>query len=598
MAAVIVDYIRQFLNFSWLTGPVFEKELRVSSRQRRSYVLRFAYISLLLIILLFIWISEVDYRNSNLIGISRMAQAGKAMVIYIVWFQFCAAQIIAAVMLSNSISDEIYHKSLGMLMTTPVTSLQIVTGKLFSKLLQLILLIAISLPLLAIVRLFGGVPWGFVVSSLCITLTTVLFVSSLSLFYSIFCRKAYIVIIITIMSILVFYALLPFLYFTFVEITHLDRSINNMVLATILYQPNPYLMFFMNSYNASYPGRMGSVFFASPYINCAINLFFSFGLLLLSIINVRKAALRQAVGQIFSSRQKKALKKEAGISANNRDSAIISIIGPPVLWKELILPIRRNIKKFRIIVVLIFLALLFYSYWFFEKEKRIVDNDIHGIYVLIFMGLGTLFTIVLSAVSITSEKESRSWPLLLTSTLNDSQIIIGKLYGILARSLPIWFLLFGHILYFYSKDIIHPAAIPLTIVLVTWFVFFICSTGMYFSSVFKHTTTAVIMNFVLVVFLWGIIPLIAGTIGEFYHDRDFIEVCFFTNPFIQILVIIFSTVIGQMQFRHGLMAFSWPNGWKNYEISLFIFGISFCIYMALALIFLWRAKKRLRRKIF
>ncbi|MBN1974475.1 MAG: ABC transporter permease subunit [Sedimentisphaerales bacterium] len=596
MAEIVIDYILCYLNFSWLTGPVFDKELRVSSRRRRNYILRFAYISLLLTILLLIWILAVDYRGSNVLQVSRMAQAGKYIITYIVWFQFCAAQIIAVVMLSNSISDEIYHKTLGMLMTTPITSMQIVIGKLLSKLLQLLLLLAISMPLLAIVRMFGGVPWSFITSSMCLTLTTVLLVSSLSLFYSIFFRRAYIVIIMTILTLLVFFGLVPFIYVSIITLTKLYNTVPEGTLLFILIQPNPYLCFFAETMTMMSPGSMGSSFFVLYKLNCILMLIISLLLIFLSIIMVRKVALRQATGQLFSSRQKEAIKEELRVSGTN--SSVISVFGPPILWKELILPLRRSVKIYRIIIAILFLSVLFYSYWFFYKEEALDDDDIHAIYALVFMGLGALFTIVISSVSITSEKESRSWPLLLTSTLTDSQIVIGKLYGILSRCLPVWLLLIGHVLSFTVIGFIHPVAVPLTILLVVWFVFLICSSGMYFSSIFKHTTTAVIMNFVFIVFIWGFIPLVFGIMGEFSGDREVSNICFFVNPFIQILVIIFSTIITRIHLRNGNMEYSWPNGWESADVSLFAFCISFCIYMILALFLLWRAKKRLRSKIF
>ena len=34
MVARVVDFMSDFLRLSWLTGPIFEKELRVSSRRR------------------------------------------------------------------------------------------------------------------------------------------------------------------------------------------------------------------------------------------------------------------------------------------------------------------------------------------------------------------------------------------------------------------------------------------------------------------------------------------------------------------------------------------------------------------------------------
>ena len=140
MTAALLNIIWRFLSLSWLTGAIFEKELRVASRKRRSYVLRFAYVSLMTSILVMVWIGVVEYGGSALQITSRMSIAGLAIITFIIWFQFCACQIVAGVMLSTSISDEIYHKTLGLLMTTPINSFQIVMGKLLSKLLQLLLL--------------------------------------------------------------------------------------------------------------------------------------------------------------------------------------------------------------------------------------------------------------------------------------------------------------------------------------------------------------------------------------------------------------------------------------------------------------------------
>ena len=598
MGAAIIEHIRQFAGFSWLTGPVFDKELRVSSRKRRNYVLRFAYISLLLTLLLFIWINIVDYRSTNVIQVSRMAQAGRDIVSFIVWFQFIAAQLIAIIMLSNSISDEIYHKTLGMLMTTPITSLQIVMGKLFSKIFQLILLLAISFPLLAIVRIFGGVPWKYVLSSLFITFTTVLFISSLSLFFSIFCRKSYIVIILTVLTLLTLFALIPFLYIAFINLTGMYRTVHEATLLFILFEPNPYLAFYFQTMATLNPGSLPGSFFLSIYVHCSIMLAASSVLLLLSIILVRKVALRQATGQSLSPLRRRKAKNGKVVSETKGQSGTISVIGPPILWKELILPVRKRTRIYRIIGAIIFLLLLFYSYWFFIEENAIADKAVQVFYALIFMGLAALFTIVLSATSITSEKESRSWPLLLTTTLDDSQIVIGKFYGVLSRSMPAWILLILHVFYFSITGIMHPAGFLLTMILATWFIFFLCSTGLYFSSLFKHTTTAVIMNFVVAAVIWGIVPLILGIYGEIIHDHDTVEVFISANPFIQIIVIMISTVGFDVSHEFKSLVFDWPMGDGNFDTTLTIFVVSFCIYMTLVFLLLWRAQKRLRRRVF
>ncbi|MGD8500038.1 MAG: hypothetical protein PVJ86_05295, partial [Phycisphaerales bacterium] len=290
MTAALLGFFGRLFRLSWLTGPIFDKELRVSSRRRRNYVLRFAYLVLLSCFLVLVWIEEVRYSGSAVYRISRMARAGQTIIACTVWFQFCVTQVVAVIMLSTSISDEIYNRTLGLLMTTPINSFQIVMGKLFSKLLQLILLLAISLPLLAIVRVFGGVPWGYVTSSLCITLTTVIFVGSLSLFFSIFSRRAYIVIIVTTVTIGILFAFIPLLAFMLWHTMDLRAMISEKTLFAVLFAPNPYCSMFSNTMVMMEPRAAAGMPALFWPLHCGIMLAASAVVLSVSVIKVRKVA--------------------------------------------------------------------------------------------------------------------------------------------------------------------------------------------------------------------------------------------------------------------------------------------------------------------
>ncbi len=101
----------------FLTGPIFGKELRVAGRKRRTYVLRSVYVLLLSMFTVLVWQATVSW-ESGVMGISRMAMAGKTIVTAIMWFQLFAMQLITVAILSSSVSDEIYHRTLGVLMTT------------------------------------------------------------------------------------------------------------------------------------------------------------------------------------------------------------------------------------------------------------------------------------------------------------------------------------------------------------------------------------------------------------------------------------------------------------------------------------------------
>ena len=581
MTASLFNFVLEFLSLSWLTGPIFDKELRVSSRRRRNYVLRFAYMGLLTIFLVLIWLEEVRYGGSAVYQASRMAGAGQSIIMFIVWFQFCVTQLVAIIMLSTSISDEIYHRTLGLLMTTPINSFQIVMGKLFSKLLQLILLLAISLPLLAIVRVFGGVPWHYVLTSLCITVSAVIFVGSLSLFFSIFSRRAYAVIILTILTLGSLFALLPFM--TGMLCNTITGHWPRKALTELIFYPNPYFVLASNTEVMMSPRGVGS-YNVSWSLHCGIMLAASALVLSLSVIMVRKVACGMWHGL-----------PAHGNTARMAVPRIRRINGSPAIWKELRTPMFHGHKIAASVIISIAVIVLLITYAWCADKNILDDDEIHMVYACIFMGLGILFTIILPATCVTSEKESRSWPLLLTTTLDDWQILFGKFVGTLRRCLPIWLFLFGHIIVFTLAGLIHPVAIIQMTILVTWIIVFLSCTGLYFSSRFRHTTTAVIMNFALVAVIWAIVPLLLFLVLNVAHESDDLAESYMdTNPFVHAIVVMDGTANGG-----SLANYYWP-GFGSGDVAESTIWMLTCMlgYMFLGFLFAWRAKRRLRRNIF
>jgi len=601
MTAALLNFFGRLFSLSWLTGPIFGKELRVSSRRRRNYVLRCAYLALLTIFLVLVWLEEVRYSGSAVYRISRMARAGQMIIVFIIWFQFCATQAVAVIMLSTSISDEIYNRTLGLLMTTPINSFQIVMGKLFSKLLQLILLLAISLPLLAIVRVFGGVPWGYVISSLCITLTTVLFVGSLSLFFSIFSRRAYVVIIVTALTLAAMFALLPLGLYALWDITDLQKVMSEKSLFAGLFLPNPYCSMFFNTLMMVEPRAAAAMPAGVWPLHCGIILAASVVVLSASVIKVRKVALRQATGQLHASFRKRRGRKKADEAPANQQDLVAAprrVKGPPVLWKELRFPLLGRHRLISFVAIFAGLVVLLISYGLCAKEKILDEEPIHVCYAMIFAGLGMLFTIILPATCITSEKESRSWPLLLATTLDDRQILFGKLMGVLRRCLPIWCLLFGHTIFFVLTGTIHPAAIILTAILVTGVIVFLSGTGIYFSACFRRTTAAVIMNLALAAVIWAIVPLLLGMIAGISREADLLEVYVLANPMVQAIVIMLGTVDYDVHRGVWQLSFEWPHGSESFIFTMRVFFVTMLMHVLLGFLFAWRAKCRFRRNIF
>ena len=617
MNGISINSVLSFLNLSWLTGPIFDKELRVSSRRKRNYTLRLIYVILLTIFIAIVWLSVVKSQGSSAYQKSRMALAGKTIVTTIITFQFFATQIIAVIMLSTSISDEIYHRTLGLLMTTPIGSFQIVMGKLFSKLLQIILLLAISLPLLAIVRIFGGVPWNYVLSSLCITLTAVIFAGSLSLYFSINNRRTYVVIIKTIFTLGVLFFFIP----TITGVLFIPRWLPGMSAPVTVFplliaviHVNPFAAMSVNTammISSSTPRLMlmfavtpiGGSYFFWP-LHCILMLSASALLIAISVKVVRKVALRQAVGQIETITNRirtKKLKRSLGRHAEQ--PVLIGVIrrvtGPPVLWRELRAPMIKGAEgRNSIIGLAIAIIALLITYGTCE---RYLDEAFTQMgYVMMFTVIGSVFTIILSATSVTSEKETQSWPILLATSMDDWHILMGKAIGVFRRCLPIWLLMAGHIFLFICMRYIHPIAIIHMPIFATGLVVFLTGTGLYFSTRFNRTTSSVIASFALALFLWVILPGVIGLVSVFTHDYDAVGNLVSANPAAQIAILM-DGASGKWNAQAGFsnLTFPWPDSsWRKAWPTTGLVLIYMLVYTVAGAAFGWRAKCRFRRNVF
>ena len=482
---------------SRLTGPIFEKELRVSSRRKRNYFLRFAYLVLLTIFVAFTWFvtAKIGTSSSRVYQIARMSEAGKYMIITIVWFQFISIQFLAAVMLSTAINDEIYHRTLGLLMTTPISSVQIVIGKLLSRLLQLVLLLAISLPLLAVIRVFGGVPWNYVLSSLCITLTAAIFTGATSFLFSIYVRQAYVVIVQTLLVCFLFYIIPPL-------ILQLLRYVYIAVIIpdSVFYYINPFTA--MISGTALMLRPSFAAFTGSWQLHCAIMLALAGFLLAISILCVRKAARRQATGQagIFATRKERRLADRKGkINADSipATAKIRPVKGPPIIWREMISSFHKTGRIMAVLKAIILALVLIFVYGYCTYTGSWSHNEVQLAFILTYFGMALLRTATSAATCITSEKEARTWPILMTTPLAGKYIAFGKIIGSCLQAWLFWLLLAAHMIIFTVAGCIPLAAfLPLTSLFISSELL-VSAVGVFFSSCFNRSSASAAINMIL-----------------------------------------------------------------------------------------------------
>ena len=244
-------------------------------------------------------------------------------------------------------------------------------------------------------------------------------------------------------------------------------------------------------------------------------------------------------------------------------------------------------------LVVILIALIF-SYVYCYNDGVLDDVETHIAYTLIYLGLGLLLSMVRAAGCITAEKEARTFPILLTSTLNERQIINGKWFGALRRSLPVWLLLAGHLLIFIFAGWIHPIALLHVSIIAVGSAMMLTASGIFFSACFKRSVTAVLFNLGFAVILWLITP--ATGFGFCCFFGGFLVL---TNPMV-LAGVAMSAAAGAQNAGLPLTQLEYPFvygeiGFYVMNVGLFV---ALALYVGLSIMFLRLAEGRLRKNIF
>jgi len=205
-AEVPIDEPTPLENFRASIAGVFAKEARWRMRGRRAFVVVTIYLALLGLLVLGVYrlISERAAFDSQFVGgfngrpmpvptdvvsASVSTEIGQAVFITILIFQTLLTVMLAPALTSGAVAMEREKQTLDMLITTPVSTVGIVLGKLVSSLAFLLLLICGSLPLMAIVFTLGGIAPDDVVRAYLLLFATAFGLGSIGLFMSAFVKR-------------------------------------------------------------------------------------------------------------------------------------------------------------------------------------------------------------------------------------------------------------------------------------------------------------------------------------------------------------------------------------------------------------------------
>jgi ABC-type transport system involved in multi-copper enzyme maturation permease subunit len=533
-------------------GPIFGKELRTTSRRRRNYLLRVAYLGGLLMFLMLAYLST---RNSYGMGASARVQRQAMLGFYFfqtfTMFSVITMAAIGPILTCTAISGERLHKTLHVLLMTPITSWQIVSGKLLSRLLTAFTLIGLSLPVLALVRLLGGVEIEQMAAAVCLALATAAFTASIGLLLSTLVNRAYAAILLSFAVMLLLYMFVPFIVISSIA----NANMRGGPWMSILTVSNPFMC---AGFMASGQMRMLTSF-GWGWQGCVALHFVMTGVLLVcSALLVRRQARREGEGGASvaspepqplstvlaqlehgaASGNGKATAEavvpvaQAAPPQNKRKPHVARVVSDnPVLWHELRRPLMPKKWQARVGAVLCVLLLLL-TYWALAEGNDLTDEDTHIGYACVFHGLLTLLVCVLAGTAIAQEKESDTWTLLLTTPVSGAAVVWGKILGVFRRALFPMALIAGHFLIFVMAGVIEPYAFLVAMWVIVTFNLVWVATGVYLSLRIPKVTFAVILNLLLPILAYALAPIMLAMIDlALDSNGDFAELVLWYLPF-------------------------------------------------------------------
>lgn len=155
------------------TNPIVLRLVAGAGRRRRDLLVRAATLGLLMLLVVFAMLGQGG-------TLKDMAQRGASAFTLISYGQVAAICLLTPLFMAGAIAQESNPRTWEVLLTTPLSSAQIVLGNLMGRLFFAIALLVATLPLCLATRIFGGVRGSGIFASFTVSLCTALFLGSVA----------------------------------------------------------------------------------------------------------------------------------------------------------------------------------------------------------------------------------------------------------------------------------------------------------------------------------------------------------------------------------------------------------------------------------
>lgn len=591
-------------------AAIFEKEVRSQGRRWGTYVGRGLYAALMLALLILVFIGVMDGRaqwGRGARALQELQELAPSMTLAVLWFQYVMLALMGPLMAGPSLCDERRAGTLATLLTTPLTAGQIVLGKLLSAMVQIVILAALATPMLLVIRVFGGVPGETILAGLALAISTSFLGASLAILSSVRAKRGTTAAVVGFLTALALHVG-PLMVIGILALWSGGRGPAPSQLTWGFVACGPAALGFLTSEltgGASPPIGMGVV--TLWMANCAYSVSLGSLAIFWAIVRLRRVMVAIGAGApAVAARKSKrarttpapAIKSDiptngeaatdlatiAGPSRSSKDDEQSGRLGRergavsdrPVLWREVRQPLFARRRDFWIVTgafVAIYAAI-------FLKEG--IDE---AVFYAVPTGIVTFIVLVqaatMSSSTITSEREGRTWDVLLTSRLSPWEVVFGKAVGSLRR-LVYAPAIVGLLLATAGvvSGCVRPAFLPLALVIVSAPAIFLTCTGVLASLICRKSTHASALNIGVALVLWVGVPIVTGVLG-FHRSGTFLTV---TNPMPLMIAAIDGAIHSRAWGRNEVLSFNGPleHSMNLTEFALVV-AVYWVVYVALGL---------------
>jgi ABC-type transport system involved in multi-copper enzyme maturation permease subunit len=221
-------------------GPVFWYDLVRIARRQRLALWRAAYGLALLVALFLLYTSDFPHTWLGSVRVKPADAAAFATRFFAVFtlVQFAAVILLTPALTANALGEEKGKNTLTFLLTTHLSSREIVLGKLLTRLLQVGLLVLTGMPVLGLLQIMGGVEPALVLACFAALALTGLSLGGLGLACAVLVKKpqnaawrAY--------QVVLLYAALSALSIWYWELPYVSRAATGLTWLATVALPNP-----------------------------------------------------------------------------------------------------------------------------------------------------------------------------------------------------------------------------------------------------------------------------------------------------------------------------------------------------------------------